>query len=29
SERVFRCDNCGFKCDRDLNASFNLEIAAS
>jgi len=29
SERVFRCDNCGFECDRDLNASFNLEQAAS
>lgn len=29
SERVFRCDNCGFTCDRDLNASFNLEQAAS
>jgi putative transposase len=29
SERVFRCDNCSFECDRDLNASFNLEQAAS
>jgi putative transposase len=29
SELVFRCDNCGFECDRDLNASFNLEQAAS
>ncbi|MFP4121787.1 zinc ribbon domain-containing protein [Coleofasciculus sp.] len=29
SERVFRCDNCGFECDRDLNASLNLEQAAS
>jgi len=29
SERVFRCDNCGLEIDRDLNASINLEIAAS
>jgi putative transposase len=29
SERVFRCDECGFECDRDLNASINLEKAAS
>ncbi|MDJ1177817.1 RNA-guided endonuclease TnpB family protein [Roseofilum sp. BLCC_M91] len=29
SERVFHCDHCGKKCDRDLNASINLEIAAS
>ncbi|MBO1349375.1 MAG: transposase [Hormoscilla sp. GUM202] len=29
SERVFRCDNCGFECDLYLNASFNLEQAAS
>ena len=29
SERVFRCDNCGFECERDLNASFNLEQATS
>jgi len=29
SERVFRCDNCGFECERDFNASINLEIAAS
>ena len=24
SERVFKCDDCGFECDRDLNASINL-----
>ncbi|MEQ8381152.1 MAG: zinc ribbon domain-containing protein [Coleofasciculus sp. A1-SPW-01] len=24
-KRVFRCDNCGFECDRDLNASLNLQ----
>ncbi|MBC6478333.1 MAG: transposase [Hormoscilla sp. GM7CHS1pb] len=29
SQRVFRCDNCGLEIDRDLNASINLEIAAS
>ncbi|MGK7902229.1 MAG: RNA-guided endonuclease InsQ/TnpB family protein [Hormoscilla sp.] len=29
SERIFRCDNCGLEIDRDLNASINLEIAAS
>ena len=29
SERVFRCDECGFSCDRDLNASINLAQAAS
>jgi putative transposase len=29
SERVFRCPKCGFECDRDLNASINLEKAAS
>ena len=29
SERVFRCDNCGLEIDRDLNASLNLEKAAS
>jgi putative transposase len=29
SERVFECDHCGFKCDRDLNASINLEKAVS
>jgi putative transposase len=29
SERVFECSECLFKCDRDLNASINLEKAAS
>ncbi|MDJ0556233.1 MAG: zinc ribbon domain-containing protein [Microcoleaceae cyanobacterium MO_207.B10] len=29
SERVFECENCGFSCDRDLNASLNLAIAVS
>jgi putative transposase len=29
SKRVFKCDECGFECDRDLNASINLEKAAS
>lgn len=29
SERVFKCDQCQFECDRDLNASINLEKAAS
>lgn len=30
SERVFHCEVCGFKCDRDLNAALNLEwLAAS
>ena len=24
SQRVYICDECGFKCDRDLNASINL-----
>ncbi len=28
-ERVFRCDKCYAECDRDLNASINLEKAAS
>ncbi len=28
SDRVFRCDNCGFKIDRDLNAAINLEKLA-
>ena len=28
-ERVFECSHCGFKCDRDLNASINLEKAVS
>jgi putative transposase len=25
-ERVFKCDVCGFECDRDLNAALNLAI---
>ena len=24
SQRTFHCDECGFRCDRDLNASINL-----
>ena len=24
SQRVYICDECGFRCDRDLNASINL-----
>ena len=28
-ERTFKCDECGFECDRDLNASINLEKAVS
>ncbi|MEH2360711.1 RNA-guided endonuclease InsQ/TnpB family protein [Nostoc sp.] len=27
-ERVFKCEHCGFECDRDLNASVNLSKAA-
>ena len=29
SERVFECETCGFSCGIDLNASINLEKAAS
>jgi len=29
SQRVFKCDQCQFECDRDLNASMNLKKAAS
>lgn len=29
SERIFRCDNCSLECDRDWNASMNLEKAVS
>ena len=29
SERVFECENCGFSCDRDLNAALNLAMAVS
>ncbi|MEH1928101.1 MAG: RNA-guided endonuclease TnpB family protein [Nostoc sp.] len=28
SERMFKCEHCGMTCDRDLNASLNLEKAA-
>ena len=28
SERVFRCDSCGFEIDRDMNAAINLEKLA-
>jgi transposase len=24
-DRIFKCNNCGFEIDRDLNASINLE----
>ena len=27
SDRLYFCDECGFECDRDLNASINLEKA--
>ncbi|WP_143151361.1 zinc ribbon domain-containing protein, partial [Tepidibacter formicigenes] len=23
-DRVYKCSNCGFICDRDKNASYNL-----
>ena len=29
SERMFKCEHCGFSCDRDLNASLNLAQAVS
>ena len=29
SDRLFRCDSCGFETDRDFNASINLENAVS
>lgn len=29
SERLFKCDECQFECGRDLNASINLQKAAS
>ena len=29
SERVFRCDTCGFEIDRDLNAAINIMVAGS
>ncbi|WP_228051893.1 transposase [Sphaerospermopsis aphanizomenoides] len=25
SQRVFKCDSCGFEIDRDLNAAINLK----
>ncbi|WP_242039606.1 transposase [Anabaena sphaerica] len=28
SQRVFKCEYCGFKCDRDLNAAVNLSKEA-
>ncbi|MBE9238622.1 transposase, partial [Anabaena aphanizomenioides LEGE 00250] len=27
-QRVFKCDNCGFEIDRDLNAAINLKQEA-
>jgi putative transposase len=29
SERVFRCERCGFEADRDMNAALNLESVAA
>jgi putative transposase len=29
SQRRFQCDNCGFECDRDLNAAINLSQEAA
>ena len=29
SERVFKCEQCNFSCDRDLNAALNLAMAVS
>ncbi|WP_414583031.1 RNA-guided endonuclease InsQ/TnpB family protein [Scytonema sp. PCC 10023] len=29
SQRVFKCDSCGFECDRDLNAAVNLSKEAT
>ncbi|MFM6158911.1 MAG: zinc ribbon domain-containing protein, partial [Sphaerospermopsis kisseleviana] len=28
SQRVFKCDSCGFEIDRDLNAAINLKQEA-
>jgi putative transposase len=28
SQTVFKCDSCGFECDRDLNAAINLKQEA-
>ena len=27
SDRIYKCDNCGYKSDRDFNASLNLRDA--
>ncbi|MBI1241202.1 zinc ribbon domain-containing protein [Umezakia ovalisporum] len=27
-QRVFKCDYCGFECDRDLNIAINLKQEA-
>lgn len=29
SDRTFHCEDCGFECDRDVNAARNLELAAA
>ena len=29
SERTYKCDNCGMKMDRDLNAAINICVAGS
>ena len=29
SQRIFRCPQCGFECDRDRNAALNLEYLAA
>ena len=29
SERTYKCDNCGMKMDRDLNAAINIQVAGS
>ncbi|NET01356.1 MAG: transposase [Sphaerospermopsis sp. SIO1G2] len=28
SQRVFKCDKCGFECDRNVNAVINFSSAA-
>jgi putative transposase len=28
SQRVFKCEKCGFECDRDVNAAINLKQEA-
>ena len=25
SDRIYKCDNCGFEIDRDINAALNLK----